>query len=208
MHATRSTVSVTPLKVARREFTRTRLIEAAHNIFFEKGFAAARLEDIAQAAGTQRSTLYTHFRDKDELIDAMVERYTALVMPIFSRFPMPTPSREAIAAWADELAMFVADRRTPSELLVFMGHMVDVPPAVDRFGLTLFNTLAACVPAFARSLEPGQEKAHAWATTCLRELGWALCFQARNGKEPAAKAKLQVACELLWRFVNPEGAAP
>jgi len=58
--------------------TRTRILDAAEQVFHEKGVAHAGLEDIATAAKVTRGAIYWHFKDKAELFDAMMQR---VVMP-------------------------------------------------------------------------------------------------------------------------------
>ena len=45
---------------------------AALEVFAEKGFAAARLDEIARRAGVSKGTLYLYFTDKEELFRAVV----------------------------------------------------------------------------------------------------------------------------------------
>ena len=54
--------------------TRSRILDAAENVFYEKGVANSCLEDIASAAEVTRGAIYWHFKDKGELFDAMMQR--------------------------------------------------------------------------------------------------------------------------------------
>jgi AcrR family transcriptional regulator len=45
---------------------------AALEVFTEKGFAAARLDEIAKRAGVSKGTLYLYFKDKEQLFRAVV----------------------------------------------------------------------------------------------------------------------------------------
>ncbi|HEU4956435.1 MAG TPA: TetR/AcrR family transcriptional regulator [Sphingomicrobium sp.] len=45
---------------------------AALRVFAEKGFAAARLDEIAKRAGVSKGTLYLYFKDKEQLFRAVV----------------------------------------------------------------------------------------------------------------------------------------
>src|SRR3990170_276266 len=45
---------------------------AALEVFAEKGFAAARLDEIARRAGVSKGTLYLYFKDKEDLFRAVV----------------------------------------------------------------------------------------------------------------------------------------
>jgi TetR/AcrR family acrAB operon transcriptional repressor len=58
--------------------TRARILDAAEQVFYDKGVANASLEEIAAAAQLTRGAIYWHFKDKAELFDAMMCR---VVMP-------------------------------------------------------------------------------------------------------------------------------
>jgi AcrR family transcriptional regulator len=51
------------------------IVEAALAVFAERGFAAARLEDIARRAGVTKGTLYLYFDDKQALFKAVVQTH-------------------------------------------------------------------------------------------------------------------------------------
>ncbi|WP_211115682.1 TetR/AcrR family transcriptional regulator [Arenibaculum pallidiluteum] len=53
------------------------IVEAALEVFARRGFAAARLEDVAARAGISKGTLYLYFPNKEELFKAAVR--TAIV---------------------------------------------------------------------------------------------------------------------------------
>ncbi|MGV0716844.1 TetR/AcrR family transcriptional regulator [Mycolicibacterium sp. XJ879] len=59
----------------RLEHTRSLLLDAAENVFGEKGFTAATLDDIAFAAGYTKGAIYKHFATKEELFLAVSDRY-------------------------------------------------------------------------------------------------------------------------------------
>lgn len=54
--------------------TRERLLDAAGRVFGEKGVSHASLHDIAQAAGLTRGAIYWHFKNKSDLIEALLKR--------------------------------------------------------------------------------------------------------------------------------------
>lgn len=55
--------------------TRSLLLDAAEEVFAEKGFTTATLDDIAQAAGYTKGAIYKHFAGKEELFLAVNDRY-------------------------------------------------------------------------------------------------------------------------------------
>ncbi len=61
------------------EVTRSQLLDAAEQVFAEKGVSHTSLADIAAAAGVTRGAIYWHFKNKADLFHAMMER---VKMPI------------------------------------------------------------------------------------------------------------------------------
>ena len=55
--------------------TRTRILDAAQGQVLRRGFAGTSVDDIQQAAGISRGTFFYHFRTKDDLARALIERY-------------------------------------------------------------------------------------------------------------------------------------
>lgn len=78
----------TAFPLRRRKHARPReLLVAALDLFVEKGFAAARTEEIAERAGVSKGTLYLYFDSKEDLlVDLIAERF-------FCRFPFQGDQR-------------------------------------------------------------------------------------------------------------------
>jgi TetR/AcrR family transcriptional regulator len=56
----------------RKEARPGELVEAALDLFVEKGFAATRAEEVAARAGVSKGTLFLYFQSKEELFKAVV----------------------------------------------------------------------------------------------------------------------------------------
>jgi TetR/AcrR family transcriptional regulator, acrAB operon repressor len=54
--------------------TRASILDAAEQVFFEKGVSRTSLADIAQAAGVTRGAIYWHFANKGDLFNEMFDR--------------------------------------------------------------------------------------------------------------------------------------
>jgi AcrR family transcriptional regulator len=195
---------VVPLREARKDFTRAHICAAAKEVFFEHGYTAPTMEQIARAAGIQRSTLYTHFRDKEEILDAITVEYTERLKGIVARLPGPRPCKAEIGRWIGEFAQFAQEQRAPTELLVTASSMAHLPEPIRKFAGKFVEMLAANLPAFRQALEAPASLDHAWAMATLRELGWALCFYAQQGENEDTNNRLSVATTLFTRFVNGE----
>ncbi len=65
--------------------TRRALLEAALKVFSQKGFAAARLEDVADEAGVSRGAIYWHFKNKADLFNTLSEEVSAGIDDMIQR---------------------------------------------------------------------------------------------------------------------------
>lgn len=61
-----------PPRRRRKEERPSEILAAAIAVFSEKGFSAARLEDVAERAGVAKGTIYLYFATKEELFEAVV----------------------------------------------------------------------------------------------------------------------------------------
>src|SRR5690348_12103760 len=64
------------------ELTRQCLIEAARNVFLERGVSRTTMEHIAAQAGVTRGAIYWHFNNKIDLFQAMREQ---VFLPLIDR---------------------------------------------------------------------------------------------------------------------------
>jgi AcrR family transcriptional regulator len=62
------------MRAAQREFTRARLVDAAIEVFAERGYAHATVDEIAERAGATRATFYLHFKAKSDLLLDLLDR--------------------------------------------------------------------------------------------------------------------------------------
>lgn len=58
----------------RKDARPSEIIEAALEVFSQRGFAATRLDDVAAKAGVSKGTLYLYFPSKEELFKAVVRQ--------------------------------------------------------------------------------------------------------------------------------------
>jgi len=66
-------MQTTPPRNKRRKEARPQeILQAALQLFVEKGYAATKIEDIARAAGVTRGTPYLYFANKEELFKALI----------------------------------------------------------------------------------------------------------------------------------------
>jgi AcrR family transcriptional regulator len=82
------------------------LIDAASESFWRAGYTRTNVDGIAARACVTKRTLYSHFRSKDELLEAVLGRYHALVVERLQRIGerMPADPTGMIASFFDQLA--------------------------------------------------------------------------------------------------------
>jgi|SRR5581483_3989370 len=130
---------------------RSRIIEAAFEVFAERGLHAATLAEIASRAGLTLSGLHWHFKNKDELVAGVAES-----LPILS-----TVMHEALRAESDDADLeaqlthiasvalrLIARRRSVLRLIIFEAG---VHPDVAQFGRT--HTIGRFLPMLAALFE-------------------------------------------------------
>lgn len=71
--------------------SRTRLLDAALNVFRARGYTATRVEDICAAAGLTKGSFFHHFKTKDELAIAAAGRWTEVTGELFRNADYHTP---------------------------------------------------------------------------------------------------------------------
>ncbi|WP_076259986.1 TetR/AcrR family transcriptional regulator [Intrasporangium flavum] len=69
------TTTTEPRISARRQATRERVLEAAGEVFAERGFHGASVEDICERAGFTRGAFYSNFSSKDDLVLELTRRH-------------------------------------------------------------------------------------------------------------------------------------
>jgi len=83
------------------EARRQAILKAALAVFAERGFEAARLDDVAARAGVAKGTLYLYFEHKEALFEALIRTAVSPVMEQFGKLAAAPnlPPLQAIEAF-------------------------------------------------------------------------------------------------------------
>jgi len=100
---------------------RDRILSVARDLFYERGVRAVGVDEIAEAAGTNKMTLYRHFASKDLLVAECLRQF----------------ARQADAEW-DRLATTHAGNPR-AELTAWLAAMTDHIVAAGGRGCALAN---------------------------------------------------------------------
>jgi AcrR family transcriptional regulator len=107
--------TVRPLR-ADAQRNRARLLVAATESFAEEGQDVA-LEEIAGRAGVGIGTLYRHFPNRDALVEAAYRHEVEALCSSAPALLISLPADQALHAWMERFAQFVATKRGMGEAL-------------------------------------------------------------------------------------------
>ena len=90
---------------------RERILAAAGDLFYRHGIRAVGVEAIAEAAGTNKMTLYRHFQSKDELVAEYLRQSAKAADACWDQLEQLHPGDELaqLGTWFREVAEHVAD---------------------------------------------------------------------------------------------------
>jgi len=152
-----------------KDATRQRLLDAAEEVFAEKGYHGAGVEDIVRASDSSKGGFYFHFPNKQAiflaLIDALVPRLAAAVDRAIAAEPDPVAQLDA--ALRTVLETFSRHRRLSKILLieaVGLGHGFDekLMETRSRFARMIQGYLDRAVAAGAIAPQDTETAAWVW----------------------------------------------
>ncbi|MFQ5599388.1 MAG: TetR/AcrR family transcriptional regulator [Candidatus Krumholzibacteriia bacterium] len=88
--------------------TESRLLDAAEEVFAERGYRATATSEIAKRAGVNKTLIHYYFRSKEGLYRAMMERISGHLAPFLEDFSIIDPV-EALSAAARRYVRLLAD---------------------------------------------------------------------------------------------------
>lgn len=66
--------------VKEAEERKNEILDVANELFGQKGFDGTSTGDILEKVGIARGTLYYHFKSKEDIMDALIERFTSRML--------------------------------------------------------------------------------------------------------------------------------
>jgi TetR/AcrR family transcriptional regulator, tetracycline repressor protein len=150
--------------------TREDIVQAAVKIVKAGGYQEMTIRSLAAGLGVAPMSLYRHIRDKDDLLDEVVDR---LLAPAWC----PSAAEDDWQAWlieaAAKLRHFLVTQ--PAALHVYLTHPVVSPAAVERM-ITMLNVLhraGACEETARRAYGALHTYTIGFAALEASRAGWA-----------------------------------
>ena len=129
--------------------TREDILEAAAQVFRQKGFHGASMNDIAEAVNLQKASLYHHVSSKQEILFELLDRALELLLdriaPIASQ---PISADERLRLMIREYLQILAENTDLSAVLLFEHRSLEGKqharhvPNRDKFEALWRNVLA------------------------------------------------------------------
>ncbi|HEX7005873.1 MAG TPA: TetR/AcrR family transcriptional regulator [Alphaproteobacteria bacterium] len=118
--------------------TRDHIVDAADALFYRQGYAHTSFSDIADTVGISRGNFYFHFKTKDEILDAVIERRLE-------------DTREMLARW-ERASDDPADR-----IRSFIHMLLDNRADIKRYGCPV-GTLSTELAKLGHAAQPAANK--------------------------------------------------
>ncbi len=199
-------------KAEQSEATRTALLQAARELFTERGYADSATEDIAQRAGVTRGALYYQFRDKSDLFRAVVEDlYLHITQKVASAIQSsreePGDLWDAIARTGTEAFLDGCLDPTYQRIALIEAYAVlgwEEERELDlKYGLGLIHAiLQELMDAGLLAPQPLEPLAH----LILSVENEAARYIARADDIPTARKEMGASLERLFNGIRSQGA--
>ncbi|MBK1783751.1 TetR/AcrR family transcriptional regulator [Prauserella cavernicola] len=139
-----------PVPRVRRDEVRRRLLDAAAVVFAERGYQAARLDEIAHAAGFTKGAVYSNFAGKHALLAELIDQHVRTEFAVNAdEIRARNRPDQALEDIAGAFAAGIVEEGTWTRLLVEIaqqaGHDADVREVYVGVRRTLRDELAAAL---------------------------------------------------------------
>jgi len=123
--------------------TMRKLFDAGMRVFAERGYHAARVDDIVRAARTSHGTFYLYFANKEDLLRALAVDCADEMMKLADGIGPIGPDEDGFEELRSFLAQFVTTyRRYGPVIRAWMEDQV-ADREVDRLGVKAFTAIGA-----------------------------------------------------------------
>lgn len=129
-------MAVVDTRAIRRDATRTRILEAAWQLARRDGLAALSLHAIAEHVGMRAPSLYTYFRSKNALYDAMYADGAHELATTLAGRPVGTDPRQTLRRRVRLFIEFCTTDPIRYQLL-FERSIPGFEPTPDSFAITV-----------------------------------------------------------------------
>ncbi len=121
--------------------TRSALVAACRSVVATKGLKGLTMSRVADTSGLARATVYNHVRDRDELLQLLIDALRTEFVAMAMRSTDCKSGLNSLADWiAQDEAMSGLRTHNPATLVDLAQHLVSLPEGV---ALDAINILGA-----------------------------------------------------------------
>ncbi|MEK8127623.1 TetR/AcrR family transcriptional regulator [Paenibacillus filicis] len=140
-----------------REFDEEKALDAAMQLFWEKGYEAASLTELTARMGIQRPSIYSAFGDKLQLFEAALRRYTTNhASRVRGQFQGKSSVREAFRLYFENL-VDEEYKEGPNRGCLCINTMVELAPHDEKFEILTREHQMYLSAVFQEAIERGQQ---------------------------------------------------
>jgi AcrR family transcriptional regulator len=117
----------------KREQRREQLLRHARDVFAEKGYHAAKIDDIVAHARVARGTFYLHFEDKRRVFEELVDEFLALIANAIVRIRVDDPSSPPLTQLRENVQRVLeVGLGDPGMTKILLKNAAGLDPDFDR----------------------------------------------------------------------------
>ena len=181
---------------AEKDQRRQDLLSAALDEFFEKGFSAARMDDIAAHAELSKGALYLYFQSKEALFTELIETLTEPNIDILETVAANAPSlRAALDQIATIAPQIITSSDMPRLMKVIIGDAHNFPDIIRNFRRTVLERILGLVAGMLEQAQNNGEIVIAdpqlGARLIMAPFALSGIWQAVFGADPDARVDLE-----------------
>jgi AcrR family transcriptional regulator len=134
----------------RRADRRQAILAAALEEFSARGFAAARLDDVAAGAGVAKGTIYLYFRDKEALFQDLIREMSPVVSTIQAALALDLPMRAVAEQAVEVFVREVYGTRRKDIIRLVLSEGPRFPKLADFYYREVLSKILPAVRALLR----------------------------------------------------------
>ena len=109
--------------------TKQDIVEKATDLFYEHGFVKASIRDIVKAVGITNSTVYIHFKNKDEILYYIIENIgSTLLSELNEGMKNHDNLIECLREMVYRQVCLIKEKR--KEIKIYMEEQYQLPPSL------------------------------------------------------------------------------
>ncbi len=191
------------------------LLAAALDEFFERGFTAARMDDIAARAGLSKGALYLYFDSKDALFTSLIEAYAIPNVERMEALAKAAKGVEAISLLMSLAPTLIRETPVPKIIKILIADAPAFPGMATAYRKNVVDRVLGMVAGILRKAKAAGEidigdpelTARLVAAPIFMSAVWSVVFEHDPDARVDVEALLALHRRMLFRALDVKQAA-